>query len=99
MAKGGFVYIMTNRHHTTLYTGVTDDIQSRVIQHKEKHFSKSFTAKYNIEKLVYFKFYNHIESAIEEEKRIKGGSRQQKINLIEPSNPEWVDLYDSIKDW
>lgn len=92
MSKGGFVYIMTNAHHTTLYTGVTEDIQSRVIQHKEKFFPKSFTARYNIAKLVYFEFFDSIESAIEEEKRIKGGSRQQKINLIQESNPKWTDL-------
>lgn len=90
---------MTNAHHTTLYTGVTEDIQSRVIQHKEKYFPKSFTARYNITKLVYFRFFDSIESAIEEEKRIKGGSRQQKINLIQELNPAWNDLFDDIKDW
>lgn len=90
---------MTNAHHTTLYTGVTADIQARVIQHKEMHFPKSFTARYNIDKLVYYQFFDAIEPAIAEEKRIKGGSRQQKIDLINAMNSYWRDLYEDIKDW
>ncbi len=99
MAKGGFVYIMTNKHHTTLYVGVTSDLVSRVIQHRDKLYPKSFTARYNLNKLVYYQPFDMIESAIEEEKRIKGGSRTRKIQLIESINPEWKDLYDDIKDW
>ncbi len=71
MSKGGFVYMMTNSHHTTIYVGVTSDLSSRVIEHREKHYPKSFTSKYNCAKLVYFQFFNSIESAIEEEKRLK----------------------------
>lgn len=99
MVKGGFVYILTNQHNTTLYVGVTSDLVSRVIQHKDKLFPKSFTAKYNIHKLVYYRPFDHIESAIEEEKRIKGGSRKKKVILIESINPKWKDLYEDIKHW
>ena len=99
MSKGGFVYIVTNLNHSTLYTGVTSDLISRIIQHREKHFPNSFTAKYKCCNLVYYKAFGHIESAIEEEKRIKGGSRAKKIELIESMNPDWDDLYDQIKDW
>ena len=93
------MYIMTNKHHTTLYTGVTSELVSRVIQHKEKDFPRSFTSRYNINKLVYFKFFDSIEEAIGEEKRIKGGSRQQKVDLIESINAEWSDLWKVIQDW
>tara|TARA_R110000796_G_scaffold77584_2_gene173186 strand:+ start:49974 stop:50273 length:300 start_codon:yes stop_codon:yes gene_type:complete len=99
MPKGGFVYIVTNLTHSTLYTGVTSDLISRIIQHREKHFPKSFTAKYKCYKLVYYEAFDHIESAIEEEKRIKGGSRAKKIELIKSMNPDWKDLYNDIKDW
>ncbi|KYG72857.1 GIY-YIG nuclease family protein [Roseivirga echinicomitans] len=99
MPKGGFVYIVTNLTHSTLYTGVTSDLVSRIIQHREKHLPNSFTAKYKCYKLVYYQAFGHIESAIEEEKRIKGGSRVKKIELVESMNPDWEDLYDDIKDW
>lgn len=99
MAKGGFVYILTNQHNTTLYVGVTSDLVSRIIQHRDKFFPKSFTAKYNINKLVYYQPFDHIESAIEEEKRIKGGSRKKKVILVESINPKWKDLYEDIKYW
>ncbi|WP_339607194.1 GIY-YIG nuclease family protein [uncultured Roseivirga sp.] len=99
MPKGGFVYIVTNLTHSTLYTGVTSDLISRIIQHREKYLPNSFTAKYKCYKLVYYHAFDHIESAIEEEKRIKGGSRVKKIELIESMNPDWKDLYDDIKDW
>ena len=82
-----------------LYTGVASDITSRIIEHREKHFPKSFTARYNCSKLVYFKFYKTIEEAIEQEKYIKGKSRAFKISLIEESNPEWNDLWEIIKSW
>lgn len=84
---------MTNFTHSTIYVGVTSELQSRVIQHREKLYSNSFTAKYNCTKLVYYFFYDHIESAIKEEKRLKGGSRLQKVELINSMNPAWDDLY------
>ena len=78
MQRGGCVYIMTNKNNTILYTSVTSDLISRIQQHISKiHFS-SFTARYNIQKLVYYCFYPTIEEAITEEKRIKAGSGERK---------------------
>ena len=97
--KGGFAYIMTNKNNTTLYVGVTSDIKPRVIEHKEKIHPKSFTARYNLNKLVYFEYHDLIETAIEREKQLKAGSRKKKIDLINSANPEWRDLWDDIQDW
>ncbi len=97
--KGGCVYIVTNKTHTVLYTGVTSDLYSRMVQHKEKKFPNSFTSKYNCDKLVYYAPLHSIEEAIAEEKRIKGGNRQQKISLIESQNPEWNDLWEIVHKW
>ena len=99
MSKGGFTFIMTNKNNTTLYVGVTSDIQSRVKEHKEKMYSKSFTARYNLDQLVYFEFHELIENAIEREKQLKAGSRKKKIELIDSINQGWRDLFDDIKDW
>ena len=98
-AKGGFVYIITNKHHTVLYTGVTSNLVARIQEHKEKKYPKSFSARYNTDKLVYYFFFPTIMEAIEEEKRIKGGSRENKIRLIESINLEWEDLWEEIKEW
>ena len=95
-ARGGCVYILTNKIHTVLYTGVTSDITGRVWDHKNKTYPKSFTSKYNCDKLVYYYFYPHIEEAIAAEKLIKGSSREYKINLVNSINPEWKDLYDDL---
>src|SRR5271165_5959250 len=94
--QGGCVYIMTNKMHTVLYVGVTSDLTGRVWQHKNKTFPKSFTAKYNCDKLVYYFFYSRIEEAIAVEKAIKGGNRKNKINLVNSLNPQWLDLYDEL---
>lgn len=94
--KGGCVYIMTNKRHTVLYTGVSSDIVGRVWEHKNHYYPNSFTAKYNCEKLVYYCFYHRIEEAIAAEKAIKGGNRKSKINLINSLNSEWIDLYDKL---
>ena len=84
---------MTNKNNTVLYTGVTSDLIARIQQHISKiHFS-SLTAKYNIEKLVYYSFFPTIEEAITEEKRNKGGSREKKVKLVESINPLWEDLW------
>jgi len=99
MVKGGAVYIMTNKKRTTLYTGVTSDLYSRVVEHKKKVYPRSFTAKYNCEELVYFEAFNSIEEAIAREKQIKGGSRDKKIALIEAMNPAWKDLFEEVKGW
>ncbi len=79
-----------------LYTGVTSNIQNRIKQHKNRSRPGSFTAKYNIDKLVYFEEFESIGEAIKREKQIKGGSRKKKIELISHMNPEWVDLSKSV---
>lgn len=94
--QGGCVYIMTNKRHTALYTGVSSDIVGRVWEHKNHYYPNSFTAKYNCGKLVYYCFYPRIEEAIAVEKAIKGGNRKSKINLINSLNPQWLDLYDEL---
>jgi putative endonuclease len=98
MVRGGSVYIMTNKMNTTLYTGVTSELSTRVLQHKQKTHPKSFTARYNLTKLVYFEDFDYIEEAIAREKQIKAGSRAKKIALIDSQNPMWEDLYNDIKD-
>ena len=96
MKKGGCVYIITNKTHAVLYTGVTSDLTARIWEHKNKTYPNSFSAKYNCNILVYYLFYPSIEEAISAEKSIKGGSRQSKIKLINEMNPNWKDLYDGL---
>ncbi len=86
-----FVYIMTNKAHTVLYTGVTSDLKRRVYEHKEKSV-EGFTKKYNINKLVYFEIFQDAYGAIAREKQIKGGSRLKKMSLVRSLNPSWEDL-------
>jgi putative endonuclease len=88
----GFVYIMTNKYNSVLYTGVTSNLKDRVLQHKTKKYAGSFSAKYNISKLVYFESCETIGEAIKREKQIKSGSRKQKVALINEMNLEWNDL-------
>jgi putative endonuclease len=92
----GFVYIMANDNNTVLYTGVTSDLKDRVTKHKEKLYRGSFSARYNIRKLVYFECFGSIGEAIKREKQIKGGSRKKKLDLIKGSNPEWKDLTNDL---
>jgi putative endonuclease len=96
MYKGGYVYIMASITTRTLYVGVTSNLIKRVSEHKHKLYPTSFTSRYNCVILVYYKEFSSIELAIEEEKRIKGGSREAKEALINDMNPDWIDLYDSI---
>ena len=96
MKRGGCVYIMTNKMLTVLYTGVTSDIISRVWKHKNKVYPRSFTARYNSDKLVYYYFYPNVEEAIAAEKAVQAGNRKNKIKLINTINPEWLDLYDGL---
>jgi len=87
------VYILTNKNHTVLYTGGSSNLKMRVCQHKEKADPKSFTARYNVDHLVYYEQFFDIGEAIAREKQIKAGNRQKKIDLINKFNPEWRDLY------
>jgi putative endonuclease len=96
MERGGCVYILTNKTHSVLYTGVTSNLIGRVWQHKNKIYPKIFTAKYGCDKLIYHYMYFYIEEAIAAEKIIKGSSRDKKIKLISDINPEWRDLYDEL---
>lgn len=82
---------MTNKSNTVLYTGVTNNLERRVYEHKNK-LTDGFTKKYNINKLVFFETTNDIKSAIAREKQIKGWLRIKKIKLIETANPEWNNL-------
>ena len=88
--KKYYVYIMTN-HSGTLYTGVTNDLERCVHEHKHK-LVPGFTSKYNITKLVYYEEGNDVNEALAREKQIKGWLRSKKIVLIESANPEWKDL-------
>jgi putative endonuclease len=88
--KSYFVYIMTNTSRT-LYTGVTNDLQRRVYEHKHK-LVPGFTSRYNITELVYFEETKDVHAAIEREKEIKGWRRAKKSQLIASANPKWTDL-------
>ncbi len=90
---------MSNKNHTVLYIGVTSDLTKRVLEHKEKAYPKSFTAKYNCNKLVWIECYSSIIEAIEFEKFYKGKRRSYKIQMIESLNPEWKDLWEDVKKW
>ena len=87
------VYILTNKYHTVLYTGVTSDLYNRILEHKYRD-NPGFTSKYNVHKLVYFEAFEDINQAIAREKQIKGGSRQKKLDLINSMNPDWTDLWE-----
>lgn len=87
-----YVYMATNCRHTVLYAGVTKNIFQRQFDHEIKTNQQSFTARYNVDKVVYYEFFSDANSAIAREKQIKSGSRQKKIDLINSLNPEWKDL-------
>jgi len=91
MNKQYYVYLMSNKNNTVIYTGVTSDLKKRVYEHKAKLVA-GFTRKYNINKLVYYEMFDDVYYAISREKQIKGGSKQKKIDLINDMNKEWKDL-------
>jgi putative endonuclease len=97
MIPFAWVYIMANKNNTTLYVGVSTDLNTRAWEHKTKINSSSFTSKFNIHKLVYYEGFDQIEKAIEREKFIKGKSRVWKEALINKVNPNWDDLSDEVK--
>jgi putative endonuclease len=99
MERGGAVYIMSNKYKTVLYIGVTSDLLTRVLEHKEHVYRGSFTDRYNLEYLIYYEIFSSIEEAITREKQIKGWKRERKVALINSMNPEWRDLHEEIKDW
>jgi putative endonuclease len=88
----GFIYILTNKYKSVLYTGVTSNLKERIEQHKHRKHPDSFSARYNLSKLIYYERLDTIGEAIIREKKIKGGSRKKKLDLINSTNPEWNDL-------
>ena len=95
MSKQYYIYIMTNKRNTVLYTGVTNNLKKRIYEHKAKLVA-GFTKKYNINKLVYYEIFDNMYNALAREKQIKAGSRKKKFNLINSINPRWKDLYDEL---
>ena len=91
MEQGGYTYLLTNKHRTVLYCGVTSCLEKRIWEHKNKVFS-GFTKRYNVDRLVNYEFHADIGSAIYREKMIKKKPRKQKIKLIEGENPDWKEL-------
>lgn len=90
-----FVYLITNKNNTVIYCGMTNDLQRRVFEHKNK-LLKGFTSRYNCNKLVYFEEFEIYVDGFTRERQIKSGSRQKKIDLIISNNPDWMDL---AEDW
>jgi putative endonuclease len=83
-----YVYILTNLNDTVLYTGVTNNLYQRVLDHRAGKGGK-FTVRYQVKKLVYYEVFEWIQDAIAREKQIKGGSRQKKVDLVNDMNPDW----------
>jgi len=95
MIRYYYVYILTNRHNTTLYIGVTNDLRKRVWQHKQK-LVDGFTKRYDLNKLVYYEVVENPETAIAREKQIKSWNRTSKLKLIRGLNEKWTDLYEKL---
>ena len=91
----GCCYILTNKGRNVLYTGSTTNLINRVKQHRKGH-QKGFTKKYNVNRLVYYEVFEHIDMAKDREKQIKGWKRQRKIELIETKNKLWTDFYEDL---
>jgi putative endonuclease len=92
-----YIYILSNKANTVFYIGVTNDLQSRIAQHKQK-VNNGFAAQYKCDKLVYYEEFQWIQDAIAREKQLKAGSRQKKIDLIVGLNSSWSDLSDGWYD-
>lgn len=92
-----FVYIMTNKNNTVLYTGFTDDVYTRSYMHKQKDYPGSFTAKYNCDKLVYYEEFATADEALHREHQLKRYRRAWKMKLINGFNPEWRDLTEDFE--
>ena len=92
-----YIYILASKRNGTLYIGVTNNLFSRMLQHKLKTNKNSFTAKYNTDKLVYYEEYQNIQDAIVREKELKRYKRLWKIELIEKDNPVWRDFFKDME--
>ena len=91
-----YVYILSSASNSTIYTGVTNNLIKRVFEHKHNMDPNSFTARYQIHKLVYYEATTDVRAAIEREKQIKSWNRARKNRLVDGMNPRWEDLYDKI---
>lgn len=90
-----YIYLLSNKKNGTLYIGVTNDLERRMFEHKNKLVS-GFTSKYGLDKLMYFEQFQYVNDAIKREKQLKNWNRQWKIDLIEENNNKWEDL---SSDW
>jgi len=99
MDQGGCIYIMANYSKTTIYIGVTTDLQRRIQEHRHREDPKSFTARYNLKYCIYYEMLPSVVEAIAREKEVKKWRREKKENLINKMNPEWKDLWYEIKEW
>ncbi len=95
MNRNGFIYILTNKNNTTLYTGITNDLKRRIYEHKGK-LVEGFSKKFNLGKLVYYEVSDSMMAAIVREKQVKNYSRIKKIELIQSKNESWKDLYEEL---
>lgn len=98
MLPFAYAYILTNKHHTVLYVGMTTDLRTRLWEHQKRINPSSFTARYNVVKPIYYEGFDSEEEALEREQYIKGKSRKWKEALIAAMNPEWNDLAEVIMD-
>ena len=90
-----YIYLLTNQYNTVLYTGMTNDLQRRVAEHKSLKVP-GFTSSYRVTKLVYYEHFDDVHAAIDREKQIKSWSRERKNQLIEDKNPKWEELFDRL---
>jgi putative endonuclease len=93
-----WVYIITNEAMTILYTGYTTDLPTRLWEHRTKQNPESYTARYEVHRLLYYQGYHSVESAQAVEKKIKGKTKAWKVNLINTMNPEWKDLTSEVSN-
>lgn len=97
MNKKYFVYIVINEKNTVLYIGITSDLPGRIYKHKVKYYGRrSFTGRYNVDKLVYYEEFSSPQEAIAREKQLKGWVRRKKLALIKGFNPQLRDLYEGL---
>lgn len=97
--KRYYMYILTNKGNSVLYVGSTNDLYRRWLEHVTKARPASFTAKYNVDKLVYYEEFQTGEEALAREYQLRGGSRKKKIDLIRSKNPLWNDLAEREFGW
>ena len=90
-----YVYMLASGRNGTLYTGSTDDLEQRIWEHKEKVY-KGFTARYGVDRLVWYEVHDSRESAFIRERQIKNWKRAWKLKRIEAMNPDWEDLYETL---